>query len=279
VAPERLRPLAAREFEAIRQLAHRSFGLDLQPGKEELVTSRLQRLVRSGGFRSYREYYHHVIEDSTGEALRTLIDALATNHTSFLREGEHFEFLRQTVVPMLLRRASIEAWSAACSTGEEVWSLAFLLNDAKPLSPIRLLGTDISRKALAVCNRGVYSADRVSVLPPAWVSTYLDADGRPPQAYSVKPRIREQAAFQRANLIDPWDCRAHFPIIFCRNVMIYFDRPTQERVLANVFSHLEPGGYLFIGHAESLTGMNHGLEYVRPAVYRRAAAKGNRWTG
>src|SRR5436190_21012504 len=141
---EPVMPLGQEEFDQIRRLAHRSFGLYLKSGKEHLVSARLRCLVRIGGFRSFQEYCHYVMSDSTGEALTGMIDALATNHTSFLREPAHFEFLRQHVLPKLAARQSVELWCAACSTGEEVWSLAFLLNEALPSHAIRIVATDIS---------------------------------------------------------------------------------------------------------------------------------------
>lgn len=275
-----VRPLEKREFQQIRELAYRTFGLDLKPGKEELVSARLQRLVRGGGFRSYQDYCRHVLGDATGESLLALIDALATNHTAFLREPDHFDFLREKVLPALARRESMDIWSAACSTGEEIWTLAFLLREALPSSRIRLLGTDISRKALALAERALYSAERVMGLSPAWIKGYFAPEGGPQKSYRVKPEIRAQAVFQRINLIEPITWSKQFPVIFCRNVMIYFDRPTQQRVIANLSRSLEPGGYLFVGHAESFTGIEHGLEYVRPAVYRQPGAKkGGPWSG
>jgi chemotaxis protein methyltransferase CheR len=275
-----VRPLGQSEFQQIRELAYRTFGLDLKPGKEELVSARLQRLVRGGGFRSYQDYYRHVLGDSTGESLLALVDALATNHTAFMREPDHFDFLRQKVLPALTRRESVDIWSAACSTGEEIWTLAFLLRDALPSSRIHLTGTDISRKALAQAERALYPAERVSGLSAAWIKNYFALEAGPLKSYRVKAEIRAQAAFQRINLIEPLQWSKQFPVIFCRNVMIYFDRPTQQRVIANLTRCLEPGGYLFVGHAESFTGIDHRLEYVRPAVYRQPGAKkGGPWSG
>jgi len=273
-----LRPLAPQDFQQIRELAYQSFGLDLKPGKEELVTARLQRLVRHGGFHSYQEYCRHVRNDSTGESLLALIDALTTNHTSFLREPEHFEFLRSNLLPRLRRRETVAVWSAACSTGEELWTLAFLLHEVLAAAHIQLIGSDISRKALARSQAATYSAERVSVLPATWVQAYLTAEGHPPAYYRVKPAIRAEASFRRLNLVKPFSWPIPFPIVFCRNVMIYFDRPMQQRVVTGLEASLEPGGYLFIGHAESLTGIDHHLEYVRPAVYRKPVGRrGGAW--
>ena len=272
------RPLAPIEFEQIRQLARSAFGLDLKPGKEEMVAARLRRILRDGGFHSYREYHRHVIADSTGRSLAAMIDALATNHTAFLREPSHFDFFREQVIPLYAQRDPVEVWCAACSTGEEVWTLAFLLNDALPARRIQLVATDISNKALRIAQRGVYLVDRCAGLTPAWLKRYFTAEGNPPEAYCVSAAIRRQVTFQRANLLTPAAGGRRFPAIFCRNVMIYFDQETQGRVVAQLTEHLEPGGYLFVGHAESLTRISHGLEYVRPAIYRKPGKREGQWT-
>jgi chemotaxis protein methyltransferase CheR len=272
-----VRPLAPQEFEQIRQLAYRTFGLDLKTGKEELVSARLRKLVRSGGFHSFQDYYRSVVQDRTGASLLALIDALATNHTSFLREADHFQFLRDQVIPGIRSRDPIEVWSAACSTGEEVWTLAMVLNEAFTNRRVRITASDISNKALGFAQRAIYPAERCHGLSAAWLSRYFAADGRPPASYQIAPALRAQAVFRRINLIESYSWPHPFPIIFCRNVMIYFDRPTQERVIAGLSRHLEPGGYLFVGHAESLTRVSHSLEYVRPAVYRKPGKKEGRW--
>jgi chemotaxis protein methyltransferase CheR len=140
--------LGARDFDQIRHLAHGTFGLDLKPGKEELVAARLRRLLRKDGFRSFQDYYRHVLADRSGVALAAMIDALATNHTAFLREPDHFTFLREKVLPSLATRDTLEIWCAACSTGEEVWTLAMILNEACPQRRISIAASDISNKAL-----------------------------------------------------------------------------------------------------------------------------------
>jgi chemotaxis protein methyltransferase CheR len=278
VDAESVRPIAPHEFDQIRELARRAFGLDLKNGKEQLVSARLSRLVRAGGFRSFREYYRHVMADLTGEALAATIDALATNHTSFLREADHFDFLRLRVAPWLAARDPVEVWSAACATGEEVWSLAFALNEALPRRRIRITGTDISRKALAVAERAVYSAERCSALPQASVSRYFTQEPGGAEMLRVRSEFRSMAAFSRLNLMDALSWPRRFPVIFCRNVMIYFDGRTQEEVTRKLTACLEPGGYLFVGHAESLGRLSKSLEYVQPAVYRKAADREGMWT-
>jgi chemotaxis protein methyltransferase CheR len=272
-----VRPLEAREFDQIRQLAYRTFGLDLKAGKEELVSARLRRLVQNGGFRSFSAYLRHVLDDRTGDSLSRMIDALATNHTSFLREPEHFEFLQNHVLPGLKSRQRVEVWSAACSTGEEVWTLACLLNDVLRSQDIRIIATDISNKALQFAQRAVYSDDRCQGLPAVWRSRYFIRQNGPAPAYTVEPRLRSQAVFRRLNLVEEFALPNRFPAIFCRNVMIYFDRSTQEHLVRRLAACLEPGGYLFVGHAESLTRVDHRLEYVRPAIYRRPLKQDAAW--
>jgi chemotaxis protein methyltransferase CheR len=268
--PEQLRPLATREFDQIRRLAYDTFGLDLKDGKQELVSARLRRLVLANGLQNYQDYYRHVLEDRTGAELAAMIDALTTNHTSFLREPDHFRFLKDDVIPKLVDRKSIDIWCAACSTGEEVWTLLFFLEDALPGLRVRIDASDISNKALACARAGMYSAERVTGIPPRWYQKYLErGTGKWQGWYSVPAAWRSRVDFRRINLIEPFRWQRPFPVVFCRNVMIYFDRPTQQKVVASLFASLEPGGYLFIGHSESLTGVRHDFEYVRPAVYRK----------
>ena len=261
--------LTPHEFDQIRQLARRTFGLDLRPGKEELVSSRLRRILRNGGFRSFQEYYHHVVTEPTGTALAGMVDALTTNHTSFFREPDHFEFLKREVVPRLATRNSIDIWCAACATGEEVWTLAMVLDHAFGQRRIQIHATDISNKALQCAREGTYLKERLTTVPNEWISRYFLPEELARPAYRVSPQIRSLATFRRLNLMDPfpWSCR--FPVIFCRNVMIYFDSETQQEVVRRLADCLEPGGYLFIGHAESLTRIRHPLEFIKPAVYRK----------
>jgi chemotaxis protein methyltransferase CheR len=272
-APLQSHLLKPREFEAIRRLAYDKFGLDLRQGKEELVAARLRKCMREGGFGSFEEYYQHVVGDPSGEAMAGMIDALATNHTSFMREAAHFDFLRREVLPGLRDRPRIELWSAACSTGEEPYTLAFTLCDqfgAEVFRKVRILATDISTKALAAAKSAVYPAERFSGVPPAWLRQFLlRGEGRWEGHYRVKPEVRGQIEFARLNLVEPFSQPNLFPVIFCRNVMIYFDKATQETLVNRLAACLEPGGHLFIGHAESLNRVRHALTYVRPAIYRK----------
>jgi chemotaxis protein methyltransferase CheR len=276
--PDPIRPLAPQEFEQIRQLAYRTFGLNLRSGKEELVSARLRKLVAKGGFRTYQEYYRHVLQDPTGRSLESMIDALTTNYTSFLRGPDHFDFLRQHVLPQLGDRNPIEIWCAACSTGEEVWTLACLCNDAFPTRKIQITATDISTKALRFAAEGFYPPERCESLPAEWRARYFPVEKGPPAGLRVSPKLRSQVIFRRLNLVEEFSWPKPFPLIFCRNVMIYFDRDTQARLVKRLEEALEGGGYLFVGHAESLARMEHSLQYIRPAIYRKPRTVEKAWS-
>ena len=263
-----LRPF---EFEMIRDLAMRSFGLDLRAGKERLVATRLGKHLRTAGYQSFRQYFDRVRADTSGEMLAGLIDALTTNHTAFLREPVHFDFLRELLCQDFRGRKRIDIWTAASATGEEPYTLLFTaLSAAETAIPpdVHILASDISTRALSVAKRGCYSRERLAGLPVAWVNRFFTQadDGN----LQVKPELRSRIAFQRINLIEPLAVNTTFPVIFCRNVMIYFNKATQEALVNRLAAKLEPGGYLFVGHSESLSGINHRLRYVRPAVYQKA---------
>jgi len=257
-------------FEKFRRLAYEKFGLNLTAAKEQLVSVRLGKKMRELKIPSYEAYYDLVLADRTGESLIALIDALATNHTSFLREASHFDFLLTHILPGLRKRATIDIWSAPCSTGEEPYSIAVTLLEqlGMPSKPaLRIHATDISTRALAVAKQGVYTADRLGSMSPAVIRKYFRETGT--GAFQIIPEIRRMVDFERVNLIEPMNTGRLFPLILCRNVMIYFDKPTQERVVANLSQFLEPGGYLMVGHSESLMGVRHSLEHVRPAIYKK----------
>ena len=265
--------LKPEEFRQISELAYERFGLDLKRGKEALVAARLGKRLRQRGFQSFRDYYRHVVSDSTGEALIELIDSLTTNHTSFLRERAHFDVLAQVASQDLSKLRSLEIWSAACSTGEEPYSIAMCLDAAlnRAGSPgFRILATDISTRVLGLARRAIYPAERFEEVPEPWRRRYLlRGQGECNGFCKIKPEIARTVEFQRLNLIEPFPETRPFHVIFCRNVMMYFDKPTQQDIVQRLSQRLELGGYLFVGHSESLTGVEHELCYVRPAVYRK----------
>jgi len=270
-APHQLR---RREFDLICRTMHDNFGIDLQ-GKEVLVAARLGKKLRELEIQTFEQYWEVIQRDSSGETLTAMVDALTTNHTSFFREMQHFEYLRTSVLPSMSSSGQIRIWSAACSTGEEPYSIAFTLLQAlgpQTTSRIRILATDISTRVLAIAESGTYSAERVlSMAADQQRRCLLKGSGPSEGTYKVKQEIQSLISFRRMNLMEDFSHVGSFSVIFCRNVMIYFDRKTQESLVNRLTACLEPGGHLLIGHAESLNGIDHDLRYVRPATYRKSA--------
>ncbi len=267
-----LRESGASGIQQLARLAYEQFGLDLREGKEGLISSRLGKPMRARGIESLEKYCAFVQADRSGEALTELIDALTTNHTSFFRESKHFDFLQEVAFPAWRRLRNIQIWSAACSSGEEPYSLAMTM--LEHLGPegagAQILATDISTRVLLTAAKGLYPEDSFPKPLPGWLTKYLlRGRGSFEGWFQVKPNVRRMIQFEQVNLIRPIPTRPLFAAIFCRNVMIYFDRATQEQVVNRLAAFLEPGGYLFVGHSESLSGVRHSLEYVRPATYRK----------
>jgi chemotaxis protein methyltransferase CheR len=273
VSPEEGLRLSEREFAKISNLAYEHFGLDLHAGKQGLVCARLSKEIRRLGLPSFAAYYEHVLRDPSGQALASMVDDLTTNHTSFFREPRHFDLLRKTIVPGLRGRRTTDVWCAACSTGEEAYSIAISI--AEELAgtngeQVRILASDISTRVLVKAQRAVYAEDRFRGLPTSLLQRYLlRSTGTGEVVYRIKPELRAMVAFERLNLMEDLSGLPVFPVIFCRNLMIYFDQPTQQDLVSRLTAHLEPGGYLLIGHAENLNAIEHGLSYVEPATYRK----------
>lgn len=277
-APELCAPvppltLTATEFATIATMAREEFGLELGAGKEQLVAARIGKVARKLGFRAFRDYYEYVTGDRSGEALIQLIDALTTNHTSFFRERAHFDFLVREILVTQRGRNSMWIWSAACSTGEEPYSIALTAREALGADSRalpRILATDISTRALGTACRGIYSAERFHGEPAQWLRKYLlRGEGKWEGHYRMRPEVVGMVTFDRLNLIEPMPEMGPFAVIFCRNVMIYFSRATQQQLVSKLASRLEPGGYLFVGHSEGLTGIQHDLQQIQPAIYRK----------
>ena len=270
--------LTRREYELFRALIYEQCGINLGQQKMQLVRARLGKRLRAGGFRSYREYYEFVRNDPTRSELVHLIDAISTNTTHLFREGRHFEFLARTVRRWMEaeppRPLPIRIWSAGCSSGEEAYSIAMTMDDLLRCCPrlqFKILATDISTRMLERARRGVYPPDRLANVPAEFRRRYflrIVEDGEP--LAQVRPELRRAVRFARLNLVnEPFPFRNGFDVIFCRNVMIYFDRPTQQALVSKFTAALNPGGYLLIGHSESLNNTQHALRYVMPTVYAK----------
>jgi chemotaxis protein methyltransferase CheR len=266
--------LRPREFENIRQLAYRHFGLDLRNGKQGLVASRLAKTLRELGIRSFADYFEYVKSDISGDALAVMVDLLTTNHTGFFREPAHFDFLRKKIFAGLCNRSRIHLWSAACSTGEEPYSIAMSLLEGYPreaAAKVRIKATDISTKALEKARGGTYEKDRLAAIPPLLRQRYLAPAPESPTALRFTENVRSMIDFQHLNLISTLPAGYRCAVIFCRNLMIYFDLPTQQSLIHRLSQHLEDGGYLFIGHAETLSNITHNLNYICPAIYQKSS--------
>lgn len=269
--------LSDGDLKAISQLVYEKSGITLHSGKRALVMARLQKRVRQGGFPTFRAYLKHVHADPSGDELTALLDAIATNHTAFFREAQHFDYLRTAVLPPLAARGAgwpILGWSAACSSGEEPYTIAMTCIDALGdhcARRVRLLASDLSTKALRVARAGVYRSDRVENLAYQTLRRHFEKGlGAQHGTVRISPTVRQMVDFQQINLLDLPQSGPLFDFIFCRNVMIYFDASVQQRVVERLERRLAPGGHFFISHSESLNGIEHGLTWAAPAVYRKA---------
>jgi chemotaxis protein methyltransferase CheR len=257
-------------FRQLQQLAFESLGLHLKSGKEALISARLAKIMRNRGLESYDEYCRLVRADKTGEALDEMIDALTTNFTSFWREPAHFRFLNSDLMNRFNRSKPVKIWSAACSSGEEPYTLAFCFHDAGLASVARILATDISNKVLAVARAGIYPLERTAGIRPDQMRRYfLRGHKEATGLFQVKPEIRQMVEFRRANLMDKSPVMAECDIVFCRNVLIYFDKKTQQEVTQRLANSLKSGGHLFIGHSESINGVCKELAYIAPSIYEK----------
>jgi chemotaxis protein methyltransferase CheR len=260
-------PLPEEHFVAIRDVVHRVCGINLHEGKEGLVRTRLFKRLRELEIGSWRQYVERISADAS--ELAVMIDLLTTNKTSFFREAQHFDFLRDHVLSGM--RTPPRIWSAGCSSGEEPYTLALVVSGALPseiAARTRILATDISARILQRARNGIYPSEAVEEVPAELRRQHFAAAGTS-GAWSVGPSLRQMIRFARLNLMELWPMKGPFDAVFCRNVMIYFDRDTQERLVGRFHEILAPGGHLFLGLSESLARLDHRFEYVQPAVYRK----------
>jgi chemotaxis protein methyltransferase CheR len=266
------------DFEKIRGLIYDQCGINLTEAKKELVKARLSKRLRSGQFKSFRDYYEYVLNDASGKELILLLDSIATNFTFFFREPKHFEYLRSVFLPEIMDKKKREEkklkfWSAGCSSGEEPYSIVMTLLEAieTPLIwNIHVLATDLSTRMLKTAQAGIYPKEKVRDLPSLMIKRYFLKGKREWQNYvKVKDQLKQYIQFQRLNLMEPFSFADPFDCIFCRNVMIYFDKEKQTNLVNRFYECLHPGGVLIIGHSESLTGIPHNFRYVKPSIYKK----------
>jgi chemotaxis protein methyltransferase CheR len=264
--------LHPKDFDEISKIVYKYSGIRLSSGKEELVRSRLIKRLRALGLTSFNSYLRYIKDDKTTQELHTMIDALTTNKTSFFRENQHFEYMRTRIIPELkARSSSLRVWSAGCSSGEEPYTIAMILHEEWPQigqADVRILATDISSRILAKARTAEYEKDQLQDIPPEYLSKYLTLlQTSPNRIYGIHEKIKKMIRFAQLNLMDTWPMKGPFDLIFCRNVMIYFDSATQGRLVQRFYDLLVPGGHLLVGHSESLVANSCGFKYVQPATY------------
>jgi chemotaxis protein methyltransferase CheR len=267
----------AKACQYIIEFIYERCRIRLHSGKEALIKARLGKRIRLHGCADLAEYCELLRTRRDEEEFTQVINALTTNFTNFLREESHFKFLVQEALPALLRPGEkrFQVWSAASSSGEEPYSIGFYL--AEHYAPSagwnwRITASDISTKVLEKARLGLYAEDRVDALPREWLRRYFQKGvGRWTGHYRVKADISERVDFRQINLIEDYSHAQPFEVIFCRNVMIYFDRQTQEQLVNQLCRFLAPKGYLLIGHSESLNGLKVPLRCLRPSIYQRSA--------
>jgi len=265
--------LTDEEFNFITDYMKTNYGVNLIK-KRTLIEGRLSNYVIGLGFNNYMDYYRYAINGDSEDEMATLINKLTTNHTYFLRENDHFEFYRDTVLPWVdktLKSRDLRVWSAGCSSGQEPYTLSMItlnyLGAEAPNWDSTILASDISGRALLAAKEGIYSRENLSDVPRDWLRKYfiaLDKD-----RYSVSETLKKNVAFRTFNLLSPFPFKKPFQAIFCRNVMIYFDLPTKNEVINKFYDALLPGGYLFIGLSESLSGCKHKFKFVKPSIYQK----------
>ncbi|RMG93141.1 MAG: methyltransferase domain-containing protein [Candidatus Dadabacteria bacterium] len=272
--------LSDRDFRRIARFMEEYAGIRLPPAKRLMVEGRVRRRLRELGIPAFEAYCDHVFGPEGADERLRLVDALTTNKTDFFREPEHFRFLVSRAVPARVQaegagiRRPLAIWSAGCSTGEEPYTLAMVLLDAVasrlPGFRFEILATDLSTRVLEVATRAVYPEERIGPVPPEMRRRHLLRSKDPTRGLvRMAPHVRRLVRFRRLNLMEEFRFREPMDIVFCRNVMIYFDRATQEELLGKFWRVIAPGGYLFLGHSETLTGMADRFRSVAPTVYER----------
>lgn len=270
-----MKPLTDTEFRMFSEYLYQYAGINLTPQKKNLLETRLAQMIERQGHKSFKAYFEYMKCDHSGKTLSEFINKISTNHTYFFREEEHFNFMKQKALPELKTKLAgekdLRIWSAGCSNGSEPYTLAMLIDeffeDEKKFWDTNILATDISEKVLNLAIEGVYKTADIEKIPPLWRMKYfkrIQAD-----TFQVVEDIRRNVIYRRLNLLSDYPFKKPFHIIFCRNVMIYFDEATKNKVVEKFYEKLVPGGYLMIGHSETIDRNVSKFEYIMPSVYRR----------
>lgn len=264
-----------KEFKQIADYVKANYGIHLKEEKKALVTGRLQGLLTQNNFKSFSEYYDYVVNDKTGKAAVSFINKITTNHTYFMREPEHFFYFRDKVLPYLsaeVTNKDLRIWSAGCSSGEEPYTLAMIIDEyfgsEKKNWDSKILATDISLKALEEAKKGIYNNKDIAPVPANWKIKYFKNETA--ETSSIVENIKAEVLYRQFNLMTQnFSFKKKFHVIFCRNVMIYFNNETKYELVNKFFDITAEGGYLFIGHAETLNREQTKYKFIMPAVYRK----------
>ncbi len=261
------------DFLRLVSYVQKNYGIDLSK-KRQLITSRLSNTITAAGFGSFSAYIDHVIKTSDKNAIEMMLNKLTTNYTYFLRESGHFDFLKNTILPALVQQKKnkvLSIWSAGCSSGEEPYTISMVLKDyfgsQASIWDTRVLATDISQRVLSHAQNATYDPAALENVPPKWKTEYFRK--APDGQYTVAPQIKSNVIFRTFNLMKPIEFKIKFDVIFCRNVMIYFDQPTKDALVQRFYQATNPGGYLLIGHSESLNKDKLAYKYIMPATYQK----------
>lgn len=262
--------LNEQEFKQFSDLIYRIAGISMSPAKKPLITSRLAKRLKHYQLSSYGDYFRFITSAQGKEELQEAVDSLTTNETHFFREPKHFDFLRQRVIPARQAGRGLRIWSAACSSGEEPYSIAMVLDELLGKEPWEVVASDISTRVLDKARSGLFPMERLPEIPKPYLTRYClrgvdEHDG----SLLIERSLRDRVRFIAHNLTQPAPRLEAFDVIFLRNVMIYFDQETKRQVVSRLLPLLRPGGYFLVGHSESLNGVTEELRSVLPAVYRK----------
>ena len=260
-----------RQFQRYSKFIYDVFGIYLKEEKKQVLQNKLSKLMGRNNISSYDDFYDILVWAKDKQILLEFAQEITINKTEFFREINHFDFIKDKIAFILksneriIKRGEIRVWSSASSTGEESYTIAMVLKECLPQGvKIKILGTDISNRVLQAAQQGIYSANICNDVPPYYLQKYFQ---KVDEKFRVGDTIKELLTFRVFNLMSTFPFKNTFDIIFCRNVMIYFDLQVQQRLLDKFYRVLTPGGLLFIGHSESLTGKSHKFEYVQPTIY------------
>jgi chemotaxis protein methyltransferase CheR len=267
--------ITEKEFMQLSKYIKDNYGINLKEEKKMLLIGRLHNVLSELDFENFSQYYQYLISDSSGKAVSTLLNKITTNHTYFMRENNHFQYLKEKVLPYLagtIKDRDFRIWCAGCASGEESYTIAMIVDEFCQREKLwwdkKILATDISENVLNTAIKGIYHKEQILALPDKWKKEYLKKYDE--ENFIFVDKIKDEIIYRKFNLMDrtfPFKKKLH--VIFCRNVMIYFDNDTKNELVRKFYNNMEQGGYLFIGHSESLNGEFRGFKYIMPSVYRK----------